>query len=90
MTTQSAVGGAVQPVVDAADRAAEQSRSSRRSHRCATSLPPLVEVVADRHGQVLLPLGDRGVGHLLAADLGELVLRILREPVVAEVPDHAP
>ena len=51
-------------------------------------LPGLVQEVTDGERQELLAFGDRLVGDLVAADGGQLVLRILGEPVVAQVPHH--
>ncbi len=52
-------------------------------------LAALVEVVAQRHRQVLLALGDGDVGHGSEQErVGEGVLRVLHQPVVARLPHH--
>ena len=54
------VGRTVEPVVDAADRSAEQAEVAG-GLAGVDQLAALVEVVAHRHRQVLLALGDRQV-----------------------------
>ena len=82
-------GGAVEAVVDAADRAAEGAEVAG-GLAGVHQLAALVEVVADRDRQVLLTFGHGGVLEQVPAEVGELVLRVLGQPVLTEVPDHGP
>ena len=88
------LGEVVQAVVDAADDPADQVLEQAVVRRRLTAIEELasgVEVVADRQRQVLLALGDRAVGQVERPKAGnsrDEVLGVLRQPVVAEVPQH--
>ena len=82
------LGRPVEPVEDAAERPAEQALVLRVLAGL-DELAALVEVVAQRHRQVLLALGDGDVGDGAEQErVGEGVLRVLHQPVVARLPHH--
>ena len=77
-----------EPVEDAAERPAEQAVVLRALARL-DELAAFVEVVAQRQRQVLLALGDGDVGDGAEQErVGERVLRVLHQPVVARLPHH--
>ena len=87
------IRGAVEAVIDAGQRAAEQVVEQpvvRGGLAGMDQLAALVQVVADCDREVLLTFGDGAVGQVEPEQwkLGQLVLRILSEPVVAEIPEH--
>ena len=76
----------VEPVEDPAERAAEQPVVLRVLPGL-DELAALVEEVAQRDRQELLPLGDRDIGHRSEQErVGERVLRVLHQPVVTGLP----
>ena len=80
---------AVEGVVEAADRVADARQALvLRGLAGVDQLAAVIEVVPHPQREVLLALGDPDVGELPAPDADELVLRVLRDPVVPEVPQH--